>query len=181
MAVTLDTTVGGIAANSYVSLNEAEAFIESHFISTDVVNKWKVMSSDKKSSVLIRAAELLDRYVSWTGEAYSVGQALSWSRAYAYDRDGRLISNSSIPAFLKSLQLETAFWLIQQDGSLPESTAGELDSLKVGPIDISFNQDGASDKTKFLPLSVITAITVWGGQYSPGSSNAVRSVSVVRV
>lgn len=86
MAATIDETVGGENANSYVTLAEADAFFEEQALST----AWDAAADDDKNRALISATRRLDQedfrgvpVNSLTGKASSDTQALQWPRSGA--------------------------------------------------------------------------------------------------
>lgn len=174
----LDTTVGGASANSYASLIEAQAYIDSHYVPSTVKSLWTAAGAPVQEEVLLRATQLLDRHVSWRGKIFGDVQSLSWPRACASDRYGRDIESSVIPAFLKEFQIETALWLLQQSGAVPEIGNAEFDSIRVGSLEIDFNQDGGARRS-LLPESVIAALAPMG-RYAADSVGGVKSVPLVR-
>lgn len=178
MPITLVTTAGAANANSYASVNEAETYMSEHFIAQALVAKWNNLSTDQKSAVLIRAAQLLDQYISWRGDIATDEQALSWPRANALDRYGRVIDAASIPLFIKQFQIETAVWVMDQSGIVPEATVGEYDSIKVGPIEVNFNEAGAT-KRQWLPDNVIAALSPMGS-YSAAALGGIHTLKLLR-
>ena len=60
MAVTIDATAGGADANSYITLAQADAYVEAMINSTDV-SKWDTGTDDNRNRALAAAAQRLDR------------------------------------------------------------------------------------------------------------------------
>jgi len=174
----IDVTVGGTNANSYASVAEAQAYIDVHFVPAAVAAKWIAASTAQKEACLIRATQLLDRHVKWRGYTYSDTQALSWPRAFAFDRYDRQIETTVIPGFLKEFQIETALWVLDQAGVLPMSDNGEYDSIRVGSLEIDFNEGGANRRS-LLPDTVVAALHPMGA-YSAALPGGVRTVSLTR-
>lgn len=174
----LDTTVGGVSANSYVAVADVATYLSEHLIPASVTSKWNVLTTAQKEAALIQATKLLDRHVRWRGEIESDVQALSWPRAGALDRYGREITSNAIPSFLKEFQIETALWLTKNAGEVPQVGNAEFDSIRVGSLEIDFNEDGGARRT-LLPEEVIAALSPMGA-YDAETPGAVRSVSLVR-
>lgn len=174
----LDVTIGGAAANSYATLVEAQAYVDSHYPSASVTSKWTNIDDAVRETLLIKAAQLLDRHVRWQGDIYTDTQALSWPRAFAFDRYGRQVATTVIPGFLKEFQIETALWVLDQAGILPQVENGEFDSIRVGSLEIDFNESGANRRS-FLPESVVAALAPMG-VYNAQTPGGVRVVSLVR-
>jgi hypothetical protein len=174
----LDATIGGPAANSYATVAEVQSYVDTHFVPAGVASKWAAATTAQREASLIRAAQLLDRHVGWRGDIYSNTQALSWPRAFAFDRYGRQISTTVIPDFLKEFQIETALWVLDQAGVLPQTDNGEFDSIRVGTLEIDFNESGANRRS-LLPESVVAALAPMG-QYQAQLSGGARTIPVVR-
>ena len=60
MAITLDATVGGANANTYITLSDANTFIEGLILSDDTA-AWDGSSTDNKNRALFTAAQRIDR------------------------------------------------------------------------------------------------------------------------
>jgi hypothetical protein len=90
----LNTTPGDIAADSYATLAEADAYHTARGNGT-----WTGPNAAKEAA-LIRATQWLDgRYnVRWPGTRWKLReQALDWPRYDAVDRDGTLIDGDTVP------------------------------------------------------------------------------------
>ena len=74
MAATIDATLKGASANSYVTLAEAEAYFE-----TVPHDEHWTGSDDAKNRVLITATRYLDAF-EYYGKRCSTTQALKWPR-----------------------------------------------------------------------------------------------------
>lgn len=83
MPITLDATVGGPNANSFIDVARAIALLEVRLF-TDAF----VLSSDveKQKAALIHASSVLNR-LPWMGIRTNGNQALNWPRAYCPDPD----------------------------------------------------------------------------------------------
>ena len=57
MAVTIDATVGGANANSYITLTDANALVEAMISSADV-QKWTTGNTDSRHRALAAATRL---------------------------------------------------------------------------------------------------------------------------
>src|SRR5262245_17862286 len=72
---TLDTTIGGIASNSYVTVAEGDSYFDTRLISY----AWTNANADDKARGLIMAADRLNDQ-NWRGERVTTTQALAWPR-----------------------------------------------------------------------------------------------------
>ena len=174
----LDDSVGGAASNTYVLVAAVDAYIVDHFVSTALAAKWTGLTTPQQEGALIRAAQLLDRHIQWRGDTVSDVQALSWPRAFASDRYGREIPPTAIPTFLKEFQIETALWVVDQSGIIPQVGNAEYDSIRVGSLEIDFNESGGSRRS-VLPEEVIAALSPMGS-YNAQTSGSMRTVNLVR-
>jgi hypothetical protein len=147
----LTTTPGDAAANSYVSLADANTY------HTARANSAWTGTDAAKEAALIRATQWLDgRYGDrWPGTRWKLrAQALDWPRIEAYDRDGTDIDYDSIPPEVVAATCEAALRELATPGSLsPDVTPGtakvltEVKGIKWTPLRSSA---GAQDMTPTL-------------------------------
>ena len=78
MAISLDATVGGANANTYITLSDANSFIEGLVLNDDTV-AWDNSSTDNKYRALFTAAQRIDRE-KFLGARVADTQALEWPR-----------------------------------------------------------------------------------------------------
>ena len=78
MAITIDATVGGASANSYITLADANSIIEG-LVADDDVAAWDGSSNDNKNRALYTAAVRVDRE-RFLGARVTNTQALQWPR-----------------------------------------------------------------------------------------------------
>lgn len=179
--MTIDATVGGSSSNSYITVEEADAY----FLTCYNKPLWSGTSSNNKEIVLIESTRLLDTLVRWNGYLKSDTQALKWPRTYVPTPDAlydwaessleSYISDSIIPKDVKNAVCELAYSLLVNGGFI--SSENELSKVKVGPIDIDFSD---TVKTNGLPIIVRDMISKLGS-YSNTSSNSVHFSKLVRV
>lgn len=123
---TIDDTVAGPSANSYIDVADADIYFDGRLNTT----AW--IDSLDQEAALIQACQILDQQ-DYIGVEASDTQALKWPR-YA-DEDQTLIRNyaiTSIPAPVRNAQCEVALWLLQTGGSGVAVSAGDVESLKIG-------------------------------------------------
>ena len=60
MAVSIDATAGGASANSYMTLAQADAYVDAMVLGTDAA-KWSSATDDQKNRALATATQRLDR------------------------------------------------------------------------------------------------------------------------
>ena len=177
--MTLDATLGGASANSYVTVAEADAYFATSFGRT----AWVSALPANKEIVLIESTRLLDLLVSWKGYVKSDTQALRWPRTYVPNIDGRYngvgtiesyISDSTVPKDIKNAVFELAYSLLSNGGF--QASENELSKVKVGPVSIDFSD---TVKSNGLPKMVRDMIARWG-EYTVVSSNSVHTVGLLR-
>lgn len=179
MTVTLTTTVGGSTANSYIDEAAASAYVNSFLTDRSARDAWVAALSDDRARALIRATQLIDSVVLWVGVKSTGTQSLAWPRAGAYDADGYLQSDESIPLAVQNAQAETAVWLLTKAGAVPSTNSAQFDSIKVGPITLNYNEATAGFKDEFLPMIIQPLIGALGNT-APPSAGGIRQVPVVR-
>ncbi len=171
MAVVLDATPGGANANSYCTLEEADAYHETRLQTAT----WDGADDPTKTKALITATRLLDELVEWDGACYTTEQALCWPRIEMYDQREIYIPDDSIPSKLKEAVAEFARLLIEGDRTADTSTDG-IKSIKVGDIAVDFKDGESIPARKVMPDAVWQMVGRWGKKVK-----ATSSVKLVRV
>jgi hypothetical protein len=132
-----ETGAGLPTANSYVTLEYADLYFESHPYNADA---WaNITDEDRREALLIAATTFIDTYFDWKGYRLSESQGLDWPRVYVYDGEGVLNASSVIPEKLKRAVCEQAFMMSKGDPSLPPTGAG-LTSLRLDVIQLDFDK-----------------------------------------
>lgn len=131
--MTIDSTLGGVSANSYVSYAESLAYMATRVGAA----KWVDLDQSEAEAYLITAARQLE-LAQWNGFKATKVQALSWPRTQVYDYENNLIED--IPVKLKNAQCELAFWYFTEpDRFLSDTDLTQISSLSAGPLDIKVN------------------------------------------
>ena len=154
MAVILDATAGGSDSNSYATLAEANSYFEKRLHVSD----WTGATNVSRSTALIWATALLDTQIKWNGMIMTTTQALRWPRGAVIDLDGRSITDTDIPQFLKDAASELALHLIISDRTLDDDTKG-FKSIKVADISLVMSP---SDRKVIIPKSVWEKVKHYG-------------------
>jgi hypothetical protein len=141
----IDATLGGANSNSYVTLDEADAYFENHAYSSI----W-----NGQEEVLIYACVLLDNLVAWNGYKYYWDQAIQRlqfprSMSLINQMEGSLLPQPYIPNEIKAAQCELTLYLLSNTSLLPENG---FDKVEVGPIKIDFNQMAAGNQDLLPPI-----------------------------
>jgi hypothetical protein len=129
---TIDSSIGGVASNSYVSLLEADAYFDSVYGKT----LWDAALENIKQQLLISATGALDQFFQWEGQKYTIDQALEWPRVNAYDRSGTMYSYTTIPNIIKVATYELAYHMLANGGLVYDQN--RIDEVKVGSIAVKF-------------------------------------------
>lgn len=103
MAFAFDTTVGGAAATSYVTVVEADDYYE---IDRVFAASWAALTATDKQYRLAWASRILDQRVIWKGTKATALQGMDWPRIGTFDNEGVVIQQSEIPVQLKHAVLE---------------------------------------------------------------------------
>lgn len=135
MAITITATPFSATANSYVTLEEADAYLEAHLKAAD----WAAFTDEQKKAALVSACRFIEN-MQFTGRRQTQAQSLSWPRFYIYDFDAYVVTG--IPSKLKAAQCELAIYNLTEDDRL----AGrfELESMKsveIGPVKYQVKDD----------------------------------------
>jgi hypothetical protein len=111
MAVAITATAGSASANSYVTLAEADTYMESRLNSST----WDDATTDNQNRALVEATRELD-VLLFTGRKAEDAQALQWPRDNAIDPDSPnafFFATTEIPQRVKDAQMELAFQFIK--------------------------------------------------------------------
>ena len=135
MAATIDATLSGTSANSYVTLTEANSYFETVPDSSTWTNK----TDDQKNRALISATRWIDSFVYY-GDRCDDGQALKFPRNN-YQVDGVELACSTIPVNIKYAQYELARALANDSEAMTGNvgTDGNIEEVKLGDIQVKYN------------------------------------------
>ncbi len=135
MAATIDATIKGANANSYVTLAEANSYFETVPSST----QWDNKTDDKKNRALISATRWIDTLVYY-GDRCDDDQALKFPRTN-YQVDGVELACTLIPQNIKYAQFELANALANDTDAITGSTGtdGNFEEVKLGDIQVKYN------------------------------------------
>ena len=149
MAITIDATVGGANANSYLTLAAAELIIEG-FVQDDDVTAWASATTDQKNRALYTATQRLDRE-RFLGARSTDTQALQWPRdgvrkpdtyinTYAVGFPFRITTDYytsvEIPDQIKKAQCVLAVYLNNNKDGLALSGLEDYKSVDIGSLSV---------------------------------------------
>lgn len=166
---TVDATVGGTSANSYVLVAEADDYFSASF------NRTLWAGSSDKEALVISASRYLDSYMEWDGSKTDSAQSMEWPREETFDKSGAAYPDDIIPMPVKFATFELAYYLLQNGGLSYESSV--VEQVKVGSIAIKFDQ---SEKELGLP-TYVTALIAHVGTPDLADSNKAHTVELERV
>ena len=186
MAVTIDATVGGANANSYVTLTDANTLVEAMISSADV-QKWTTGNTDSRHRALAAATQRLDRE-RFLGARTNDTQALQWPREGVRKPDTYVRSfttgfpfrltedyytNTEIPDQVKRAQVELAVYLHNNVEGISLSGLEDFKSVKVGSIEVTPDKSGAVGADRVPPMfeRYLTGLRISG----PGNIAIKRS------
>ena len=164
----LDTTVGGTTANSYVTVEVADAF----FASQVVQGVWPTLLASKEAA-LLDATRLIDNQFDFVGDIANTEQSLRWPRSGVYDADDRLLPTDSIPKIIQQATCYLTMYLLQNGGL--NQTASNVSGIKVGPIDMKFKAGSIVGVPDFI-IRLLSSYATYIG----ASQGSAHSVQVVR-
>lgn len=143
----IDTTVGGINANSYASLAEGNTYFESRLHCAD----WTSATDPNKEKALIQSARIFNQYVDWLGLKTATTQALQWPRkGICYDGVNYydcgtwltvisdyswVLDSTTIPQIVKDAQCELSLVLLADD----TQADADLSSLSFAGLKMNIN------------------------------------------
>jgi len=167
MSVSLDSTIAGADANSYVTLAEMTAFIENRIVCA-AVTAWNTLTDDNKERYLIKACEQIDSAHRWLGSRVTDktgddSQALEFPRFSLDTRGGKANIQAyraggpyAIDERVKQAQMIQALYLCQKievDGDADPvggSTRAKLQAEGVKSISVGNMAETYTGKTNAL-------------------------------
>lgn len=133
MAVTIVATAGGSASNSYITLAEAETYMEARLNAAT----WDAATEDSKNRALVEATRELD-VLEWLGWRTDDVQALSWPRDWVVDPDdpnGDYYSDAVVPQRVKDATAELAFQFIKS-GTTDVAAMDDTQGIRRKKVDV---------------------------------------------
>ena len=187
MAITIDATVGGANANSYLTLADAQAIIDG-FVQDADVTAWASATTDQKNRALFTATQRLDRE-RYLGARATDTQALQWPRTGVRKPDTYIntytvgfpfrittdyFTDTEIPTQVKYAQVVLAVYLHNNPDGIGLSGLEDYKNVKIGSIDVTpdlgYGAVGA-DKVPPIMERYLTGLRISG----PGNFSIRRS------
>ncbi len=177
---------GRASANSYITLSEANTFVEAMIESTDV-GKWTTGTDDTRNRALTAAAERLDRE-RFLGARATDTQARQWPRTgvrkpdtyvntYATGFPFRIsedyFTDTEIPDQIKRAQIELAVYLKNNTDGISLSGLNDFKNVQIGSLNVTPDKSGAVGADHVPPMfeRYLTGLRISG----PGNIAIKRS------
>jgi hypothetical protein len=140
VAATIDATLQGASANSYVTLAEANTYFETVPDSATWINK----TNDQKNRALISATRWIDA-LSFYGNRCTETQALKWPRK-DYKVDGIKLACTLIPEGIKVATYELARAFANDTDSITGTTGttGLYDEVEIGELKVKYKDSSTT-------------------------------------
>ncbi|MBT7338997.1 MAG: hypothetical protein HN802_04845 [Candidatus Jacksonbacteria bacterium] len=162
--MSLDATAGGVSANAYCTVAEADDYNDLFPSDTS----WNGTTAVKEANIKL-ATLWLDQRITWYGRVETLTQSLRVPRAEWVDRDSYSVAVATVPVDIKYATAELAMRIHDGTvGSLNTLGAG-LKSTKVEGVDVVFDH---TDTSGLLPNHIKVMLSHWGfvGNVSAGVS-----------
>ena len=165
MAISIDATVGGASANSYITLSDANSIVEGLIVDDDV-SAWDGSNTDNKNRALYTAAQRIDRF-RFLGARVSDTQALEWPRSgvrkpdtytnlYGLSFPNRIVADyytdTEIPDRVKNAQVILAVYLNNNRNGLALSGLEDFQTVSIGNINVTPRFFGAVGVDRIPPI-----------------------------
>jgi hypothetical protein len=175
VAATIDATLQGASANSYVTLAEANTYFET----VPESSTWDDKTDDQKNRAIISATRWIDT-LSFFGDRCTETQALKWPRE-DYKVDGIALACTLIPEPIKVATYELARAFANDTGAITDSTGdtGLYEQVKLGEIEVKYNKSSQATGTVNNVFDVYPWLQSYLGPYCLGGSGSYQ-VRVVR-
>ena len=170
VAATINATVKGENANSYVTLTEANSYFETVPDSTT----WDNKTVDQKNRSLIAATRWIDSFVYY-GNRCDDGQALKFPRNN-YQVDGVELACSKIPVNIKYAQYELARALANDTDAMTGNvgTNGNIAEAKLGDLAVKYNTSSQGTGSVNNVLDVYPWLQSYLGAYMLGGAGTFQ-------
>ena len=162
----INSTPSAVDANSYISVAYADSYFATKFGAT----AWSDFTTAEKEQLCVSATEALN-VLKFGGVKSVNAQSLEWPRAYLEDSSGQMISPQAIPANVQKATCEMAYWIwTEEDRMMSDTDLLQLESMKVGPLDLKVGKKPMTIPTKVEQLLHATGPGVYLGSSSQSPS-----------
>ena len=177
MTISIVETVGSATANSYVTLAQAQAFIDGLIENDDIV-AWGTSTSDQKNRALFSATQRIDRE-RFLGARTNDEQALEWPRSgvkkpytytstynalYPSNLQPAFYADNEIPKRVKHAQIHLAVYLNNNKDGLDLSGFEDFNEVSIGNLNVKPRFYGAVGANRIPPIieQYLTGIRISG-------------------
>lgn len=174
MAATFDATVGGAAANSYVTVDYADDYALLRIGTT----AWAALTTANKQAYLVTATRMLETYFAFRGNPADESQALHWPAVDDISWDTLTFDSDTIPEAVKRATCEQALYLLRINAiEDPTAIMAGLASVQVGAIEVEFDKSMTPDQ---IPGYVAAMLARYGTMVAGARKYGVSQGSVSR-
>jgi len=172
VAATIDATLAGASANSYVTLAAANTYFET----VPNSSTWTDKTDDQKNRALISSTRWINA-LSFYGDRCTETQALKWPRD-EYKVDGIDLSCTLIPDDIKVATYELARAFANDTDAITSTTGttGIPDEVELGELRVKYNKTSQTSGVINNVFDVYPWLQTYLGPYCMGgaSNYAVR-------
>jgi len=175
VTASIDATISGANANSFVTLDEAN----NYFATVPDSSTWDDKTVDQKKRALISATRWIDSFV-YFGDRCDQGQALKFPRNN-YQVDDVELSCTTIPNNIKYAQYELARALANDTDAITGTSGkeGNIEQAKLGDLEVKFNTASQGTGSVNNILDVYPWLQSYLGSYMIGGAGSFQ-MRVVR-
>ena len=175
MTASIDATISGANANSFVTLDEAN----NYFATVPESSTWDDKTVDQKKRALISATRWIDSFV-YFGDRCDQNQALKFPRNN-YQVDDVELSCTTIPNNIKYAQYELARALANDTDAITGTSGkeGNIEQAKLGDLEVKFNTASQGTGSVNNILDVYPWLLSYLGSYMIGGAGSFQ-MRVVR-
>ncbi len=135
------TVVAG--ADSYISVADADTYF------TNLGNSAWTGADSVKEAALRKATNYVDMTYNWVGSITDNDQPLSWPRYSAYDKEGRLLTDT-IPQKLKDAVCELAVASLSNDlTQITLASQANVKRKKVDKLEVEYQDSGNATYNRY--------------------------------
>ena len=184
--ITLDAEVGDPEANTYLTLDAANAIVLG-LVQDDDVLAWSSATDDQRNRALYTATQRLDRE-RYLGARATDAQALQWPRVgvrkpdtyintystgFPFRTTADYFTATEIPDQIKKAQVILAVYLNNNKDGIGLSGLEDYKNVQVGPINVTPDKYGAVGADRIPPIveRYLTGLRISG----PGNFSVKRS------
>lgn len=128
----IDATVGGAAANSYVTLTVAQSYFDAR-LETEA---WDDATEEQQEAALVMAALRLEQE-PWVGCEVTSTQALRWPRYGATKRNGWAYLSTEVPVDVQNAQCELALGFLSDSTLFGNDDIGQFQQVTIGTLSVT--------------------------------------------